>query len=154
MCGKSRGTADSANKIFAESAVPLLFPRIRLVTAYILLLGMEWFPARSVKSSWWILLLLLLFLTFSALVANPKKKFKKVILVFCLRQSTRVIYGLTRYSYVVFRSKRVDRCVWCWAWGVSGSRRPHIVHVGTIPTGLASDILAWSSTALRLLPGE
>ena len=27
-------------------------------------------------------------------------------------------------------------------------------YLGTIPTGLASDILARSSTALRLLPGE
>ena len=44
MCGKSRGTADSANILCAESAVPLLFlfeeyavpllfPRIRLATA-------------------------------------------------------------------------------------------------------------------------
>ena len=31
----------------------------------------------------------------------------KVTLV-CLRQSTRV---LARYSYVIFRSERVDRCV-------------------------------------------
>ena len=30
--GKSRGTADSANILFAESAVPLLFPHIKLAT--------------------------------------------------------------------------------------------------------------------------
>ena len=40
---------------------------------------------------------------------------------------TCVIHGLARYSFVCFRSKRMDRCVWCWAWGVSGSRRPDIV---------------------------
>ena len=26
---------------------------------------------------------------------------------------TCVIHGLARYSFVCFRSKRVDRCVWC-----------------------------------------
>ena len=66
----------------------------------------------------------------------------KVTLV-CLRQSTRkcAIHGFARYSYVVFRSKRVDRCV-----GVEHEEYLEAVdltsYVGTIPTWLASDILA------------
>ena len=51
-----------------------------------------------------------------------------------------VIYGLARYSFFCFRSKRVDRCV-----GVEHEEYLEAVdltsYVGTIPTWLASHFL-------------
>ena len=44
---------------------------------------------------------------------NPHGDFLgSMVTLVCLRQSTSVIHGLARYSFVCFRSKRVDRCVW------------------------------------------
>ena len=61
--------------------------------------------------------------------------FFKVTLV-CLRQSTRAIYGLTRYSYVVFRSKRV----WIVVFDVEHEEYLEAVdltsYVGPYPLGL------------------
>ena len=58
----------------------------------------------------------------------------------CLRQSTRVIHGLARYSFFCFRSKRVDRCI-----GVEHEEYLEAVdltsYVVTIPTWLASYFL-------------
>ena len=52
-----------------------------------------------------------------------------------------VIHGLARYSFVCFRSKRVDRC----AFGVEHGEYLEAVdltsYVGTIPTWLASYFL-------------
>ena len=68
---------------------------------------------------------------------------------------TCVIHGLARYSFICFRSKRVDGCV-----GVEHEEYLEAVdltsYMGTIPiTWLASYFLVSSSTAaLRLLPGE
>ena len=63
-----------------------------------------------------------------------------VVTSVCLRQRSRVIHGLARYSFFCFRSKRVDRCV-----GVEHEEYPEAVDltscVGTIPTWLASYFL-------------
>ena len=51
---------------------------------------------------------------------------RKVTLIRLRQCHPYVIYWLARYSYVYFRSKRVDRSACGRAWGVPGSRRPDV----------------------------
>ena len=72
----------------------------------------------------------------------------------CLRQSTRVSFMGWLDTPTLFSGLNA----WIIVFDVEHEEYLEAVdltsYVGTIPTGLASDILAWSSTALRLLPGE
>ena len=77
----------------------------------------------------------------------------KVTLV-CLRQSTRVSFMGWIDTPTLFSGLNA----WIVVFDVEHEEYLEAVdlasYVGTIPTGLSSDILARSSNALRLLPGE